>query len=432
MKEILKRIIKDFHITPLPDFKERDKKVFLNTGKIISIVGPRRSGKTYFMFQIMNELIKKKITKKKILYINFEDERLIFEDTGYDEIFFAYKELYPEINENELYIFFDEIQNLANWEKFVRRVYDSKTKNIFLTGSNIKILSKEIASSLRGRTITEEILPLSFKELLRFKDIESDLYSTNGISIINREFEQYLYWGGFPELIDFNKSLKLKILQEYFNVMIYRDLVEKHNIKDVYILKYLIKRLFSAFTKEFSVNKVYNEFKSRNFVISKNTLYEYIEYIIDNYIIAIVEKYEPSVVKQELSNKKVYLYDNGLIAGNYMSIEDNKGRFLENVIFTELYRRNYKVNFVKNNFECDFLLFQNQNQMSVPIQVCYRLDDDNKKREIKGLLKTLERFNLNKGVIITMGLEKEELVNNEKIAVIPVIKWLLGHNNNDI
>ena len=115
MKEILKRIIKDFHITPLPDFKERDKKVFLNTGKIISIVGPRRSGKTYFMFQIMNELIKKKITKKKILYINFEDERLIFEDTGYDEIFFAYKELYPEINENELYIFFDEIQNLANW-----------------------------------------------------------------------------------------------------------------------------------------------------------------------------------------------------------------------------------------------------------------------------------------------------------------------------
>ncbi len=432
MKEILKRIIKDFHITPLPDFKERDKKVFLNTGKIISIVGPRRSGKTYFMFQIMNELIKKKITKKKILYINFEDERLIFEDTGYDEIFFAYKELYPEINENELYIFFDEIQNLANWEKFVRRVYDSKTKNIFLTGSNIKILSKEIASSLRGRTITEEILPLSFKELLRFKDIEPDLYSTNGISIINREFEQYLYWGGFPELIDFNKSLKLKILQEYFNVMIYRDLVEKHNIKDVYILKYLIKRLFSAFTKEFSVNKVYNEFKSRNFVISKNTLYEYIEYIIDNYIIAIVEKYEPSVVKQELSNKKVYLYDNGLIAGNYMSIEDNKGRFLENVIFTELYRRNYKVNFVKNNFECDFLLFQNQNQMSVPIQVCYRLDDDNKKREIKGLLKTLERFNLNKGVIITMGLEKEELVNNEKIAVIPVIKWLLGHNNNDI
>ena len=258
------------------------------------------------------------------------------------------------------------------------------------------------------------------------------MYSTNGISIINREFEQYLYWGGFPELIDFNKSLKLKILQEYFNVMIYRDLVEKHNIKDVYILKYLIKRLFSAFTKEFSVNKVYNEFKSRNFVISKNTLYEYIEYIIDNYIIAIVEKYEPSVVKQELSNKKVYLYDNGLIAGNYMSIEDNKGRFLENVIFTELYRRNYKVNFVKNNFECDFLLFQNQNQMSVPIQVCYRLDDDNKKREIKGLLKTLERFNLNKGVIITMGLEKEELVNNEKIAVIPVIKWLLGHNNNDI
>ena len=362
MKEILKRIIKDFHITPLPDFKERDKKVFLNTGKIISIVGPRRSGKTYFMFQIMNELIKKKITKKKILYINFEDERLIFEDTGYDEIFFAYKELYPEINENELYIFFDEIQNLANWEKFVRRVYDSKTKNIFLTGSNIKILSKEIASSLRGRTITEEILPLSFKELLRFKDIEPDLYSTNGISIINREFEQYLYWGGFPELIDFNKSLKLKILQEYFNVMIYRDLVEKHNIKDVYILKYLIKRLFSAFTKEFSVNKVYNEFKSRNFVISKNTLYEYIEYIIDNYIIAIVEKYEPSVVKQELSNKKVYLYDNGLIAGNYMSIEDNKGRFLENVIFTELYRRNYKVNFVKNNFECDFLLFHPYNE----------------------------------------------------------------------
>ncbi len=425
MKEILKRIIKEFYFSELPDVKKRGINLHLTIEKIISIVGPRRSGKTYLMFQIMKEIIEKyKINKKRILYINFEDERLFLEEFNYDDIFIAYKELYPDIQENEIFIFFDEIQNLKNWEKFLRRIYDTKTKHIFITGSNSKILSKEIATSLRGRTITIETLPLSFKEYLFFKKIDIDFYTTSGIAILNKEFEEYLYWGGYPELINYNHTVKLKILQEYFNVMIYRDLIERYNIKEVYILKYLIKRLFSAFTKEYSVNKIYNELKSRKFAIGKDKLYEYMEYLIDNYIIGIVEKYEPSVIKQELSNKKVYLYDNGLFTANSILIEENKGKLLENLIFIELYRRNKKVFFFKNSYECDF--FISDNNKLIPIQVTFLLNENNEKRELEGLIKIMERFNIEEGILITYNNEKEVIIKNKKITIISAIKWLLN------
>ncbi len=423
MKEILKRIIKEFHLSNFPEFKERDIEVPINTGKIISIIGPRRSGKTYLMFQVMNRLIVDGLEKEKILYVNFEDERLLFEEFDYDDIFIAYKELYPHIKEKDIYIFFDEIQNLNHWEKFVRRVCDTKTKNIFITGSNSKILSNQISTSLRGRTITIENLPLSFKEFLSFKNVNFDFYSTSGIALINRVFDEFLLWGGYPELINFGNNLKLKVLQEYFNVMIYRDLIEKYNIKEVYILKYLIKRLFNNFTREFSVNKIYNELKSRKFAISKDKLYEYMEYLIDNYIIAVVEKYEPSVIKQELSNKKVYLYDNGLFTANSISLEEERGKLLENLIFVELYRRNQKVLFYKNSFECDFLILENRKL--VPIQVTYQFESDSKEREIHGLIKTMDRFELNEGFIVTRDEEKIINNGNKKIKVVPVIKWLL-------
>ncbi len=426
MKEIFKRLIKEFHISALPELKRREVDIPLNTGKIISIIGPRRSGKTYLMFQWMNKLIENGIRKERILYINFEDERLLFEEFDYDNIFVAYKELYPDIEETNIYVFWDEIQNLKYWEKFVRRVYDTKTKNIFITGSNSKIMSKQIATSLRGRTITIENLPLSFKEYLNFKEIEIDIYSTKGLSLINREFDEYLLWGGYPELINFEKNFKLQILQEYLNVMIYRDLIEKYNIKEVYILKYLIKKLFNAFTKEFSVNKIYNELKSRKFAISKNKLYEFMEYIIDNYLISIVEKYEPSIIKQELSNKKIYLYDNGLFTANSICIEDERGKLLENLIFIELYRRHQRVLFLKNSFECDFLIFEDSKL--VPIQVSYRLNVDNREREIKGLLETMKRFKLKNGLLITKDEKSEEVIkiNDKRIGVIPITRWLLN------
>ncbi|MBV5268353.1 MAG: ATP-binding protein, partial [Burkholderiaceae bacterium] len=186
--------------------------------------------------------------------------------------------------------------------------------------SNAKLLSREIATSLRGRSLAFEILPLSFTEYLAFRDIPAgDLVSSQNRALIGNAFEQYCLWGGFPEVIGIDERFKAQVLQEYFNVMLYRDLVERYEIRDVAILKYLLKRLIGSFTKEFSVNKLYNDLKSRGFSIGKDTLYRMMEEIFAIYMLASIERYDPAVIKREMSNKKVYLYDNGFAAAMHYS-----------------------------------------------------------------------------------------------------------------
>ena len=164
--------------------------------------------------------------------------------------------------------------------------------------------------------------------------------------------------------------------------------------------------------------------KSRNFAISKNKLYEFFGYLADNYVIAVAEKYEPSVIKRELSNKKIYLYDNGLFSANFMLLEDEKGKLLENLVFAQLYRRSQKVMFYKNSFECDFLVSDEQGLL--PIQVTYKLDEENREREFGGILKTMDRFKLKRGLIITRDETATEIIADKKISIVSVVKWLLS------
>lgn len=384
MKNILKRIISDFHVNWIPGFKARDARVPLDLNKVISIVGPRRAGKTYFLYQLMSTLEVRGVSRKRILYINFEDERLDLEGR-HDLIFEACLELYPDLDLSSCWFFFDEIQELDQWEKFIRRVYDTLSRNIFITGSNARVLSREIASALRGRSLSLEIMPLSFREFLFFKEIDpEDRHSLKNSSRIQNAFEEYLIWGGYPELVGITSHFKSNILQEYFNVMLYRDLVERYGIRELSLLKYLIKRLIGSYTREFSVNRMYNDLKSRGFSIGKDRIYGLMEEIFSIYMLARVEKYEPSVVKREMSNKKVYLHDNGFASAIHGSFFEDRGKLLENLVFTHLRGRTEKINFLKNGWECDFVVFS-ESAKPLLIQVTEKLDDHNFKREIKGL-----------------------------------------------
>ena len=209
MKEKLKEIIKDFHKGTLPRTKKRNLEIPLESQKIITVSGVRRSGNTFILLETMKRLLKAEIPKENILYINFEDERLDFKKETLDLIMQAYRELYPDANLAECHFFFDEIKNVDGWEKFVRRLYDSVTKNIFITGSNSKLLSKEIATSIRGRTITYEAYPLSFDEFLDFNGINIDLYHSKSRAKIANLFEKFLFQGGFIEIANINdKSLQ--------------------------------------------------------------------------------------------------------------------------------------------------------------------------------------------------------------------------------
>ncbi|MCD6532903.1 MAG: ATP-binding protein [Deltaproteobacteria bacterium] len=424
MKQILKTIIKDFHLRPLPSFKPRQLQVPLDLGKIVTIVGPRRAGKTWYFFQLMAALEERGIQRTQFIYLNFEDERLELE-TDYDQILGAYLELYPEQKLDEIYLFFDEIQELSGWEKYVRRIYDTVSKKIFLTGSNAKMLSQEIATSLRGRSLSFEIMPLSFYEFLTFQDIDpKDQYSTRNQAKIQNSFADYLVWGGFPELVEIEARFKPDVLQEYFNVMLYRDLLDRYEIRDAFVLKYLIKRLIASFTKEFSVNKFYNDLKSRGVKISKDSIYRLIEQIFSVYMVTAVEKYDPSLVRREMSNRKIYLYDNGFASATHFSFSEDRGQLLENLVFTKLRKDAEDIHFLKNGYECDFV-FSTRAGNVIPVQVVEILHRDNLDRELKGLEKARQRLKSERGMLIVR--EANPLIENlpEWVEVKKVISWLL-------
>ena len=214
-KDLLKSIIRGFHTDALPQgIIKRDIDLPINSGAIISVIGSRRAGKTFLLLATIEQLIAQGTSKEQIVYINFEDERLIdLKASDLDTILQAYRELYPEKSLSEAYIFLDEIQNIDGWEKFVRRIHESITKRVYITGSNSKLLSTEIATALRGRTLSYGVFPLSFLEYLRFRDIphdKNDLYAPSVHARIMRGLEEYLLYGGFPEVITRDRLLKTK------------------------------------------------------------------------------------------------------------------------------------------------------------------------------------------------------------------------------
>ncbi len=284
---------------------------------------------------------------ERILYVNFEDERLDLLTEELDLLLQAYQELYPHMDIEGCWLFFDEIQNIAGWDKFIRRLYDKGTRNIFITGSNARFLSSEIATILRGRTVSYEVFPLSFREYLSFKGIIVDLHSSKSIALINHHLSDYLRHGGFPEVINYDDGLRNRVLQEYFNVMIYRDLLERYEIKNIPALKFFLKRLMSSATKHVSVNNIYNELKSSGFKIGKNQLYDNLEACQNIYLALVLRKHTKSLVERELGEKKIYAIDNGLLNALEYKFSEDTRKALEQTVFLELKRQEKRSTFSK-------------------------------------------------------------------------------------
>lgn len=422
-KQLLKQIIRDFHLSENFDVKPRNIQPPIDTKKIITLIGVRRCGKTSIFYHMINQLIEK-IEKTKILFLNFEDERFELNSDELDLILQAYMELYPSYKLSECYFFFDEIQNIPNWEKFIRRMYDTISKNIFITGSNSKLLSSEIATSLRGRTLNFEIFPLSFKEYLSFKDIEVDFYSSKSLAFIKNAQESFLKNGSFPEILFLEEIYANKTLQEYFNVLLYKDLAERYNITNTVALKFFLKRIISSSTKQISINKIFNELKSSGIKIGKNTLYEFLEYVQNIYLALTLQKYDNSLINKELGEKKIYSIDIGLNNATEFRFSDDIGKSLENAVFLELKRKEFDIYYYRTSkSECDFLVFD-KNTISDVIQVTFDMSDENtKSREIKGLIEACKNFDLKSGIIITFDNEDELIENGIKIKIIPFYKW---------
>ena len=424
MKNVLKTIIADFHSTRLRSSLKRNIGLPVDSGTIISVIGVRRSGKTYLLYETIKRILDNNTFKKNILYINFEDERLMLQQDQLDLILQAYQELYPSLDLTECYFFFDEIQNIKGWQKFIRRVFDTISTNIYITGSNSKLLSTEIATELRGRTISYTLYPLSFEEYLQFKKAETEYFSTGRKIAVLNHFKTFMIFGGFPEIIDLDETLKTKKLQDYFNTIIYRDLIERYNISNPSILKFFLKRILSQVTKPVSVNKIYNDLKSLGYKISNNLLYEYSDYIQASFTSVFINKFEYSEIKQARSEKKAYAIDNGILTAVDYSFSENHAKLLENLTALEIMKSGRELMYFKDNQECDFIV--KDRKTFSPVQVSYSIQDsDTNKREINGLLRACEYLKVKKGTIVTFEEEDNLIIKNIKIEVLPAYRYFL-------
>ena len=419
LRKIIKDILLENENINIKDLKERDfdinSLIKKKINKIITLTGFRRVGKTYLLF-----LILEKIKNEFFIYFNFEDERLPESTEVMTELMFAVEELYRK---QPAYLFFDEIHIIPGWGKFLRRVLNKGYK-IFVTGSSSKLGLKEIPTELRGRTINYTIFPLSFLEFLHFKGIEiNKLYSQKEIEIKNT-FEEYLVYGGFPELYESNEIERKEVIQEYFRTLVQRDLIDRFNIKEEALLNSTVKLILNSLT--ISISKLTKTLQSMGFRCSKNTISNYITYLEKSFYLIQTLYYSKNVKDQLQYPRKIYFVDNGFI--KYLSLNPDRTRFLENTVALELTRRDKEFYYWKSQRgeEIDFVLIEKE-KVSQLIQVSYDISlTDTREREVRALAKGLKLFGLQKGMILTFDSEEMIKTGESEIEVKPVWKWLLN------
>ncbi len=421
-------VIADFQGKAIPDLIEREITVpeEVPLKRAITLIGPRRAGKTYTMLQLIKSLLREKAGIDRIVYINLE--RTDLEGcTGIDLVGMleTFYEMHPENRKWKIWLFLDEIQNVEGWERFVRTALDRENIQIFLSGSSSKLLSKEIATSLRGRTLSHTILPFSFTDYLIARGIERGEYlsSSQKAEVINR-LRTYLTDGGYPEVILFGKE-KEKILSDIVETTVYRDVIERYKVRNTRLLRLLIQSLIASAQKEFSVHKFYNYIKSMGMRASKNTLYEYLEALHDVFFAFPVRRFSYSYKEAEQSLPKIYLIDNGILSLNGI---DGPGRLMENLVFVELMRRGKGIHHYKSadGKETDFVIVE-RGRVTQLLQVAYSVDEfGTKEREVNSLLKASEELRCSNLAIITWSREGEEVVKGKRIRYLPLWRWLLS------
>lgn len=427
--ELFKTILAEFMEDELQTGTKREIQPIMDINSIITIIGGRRTGKTTLLKQIISSLIQKGISRENLIYINFEDERIPRKTGIFQELLDAHVELYPDIEIEACWFFFDEIHEIPGWELFLRRLHESKSKHIYVTGSSAKLLSKEIATTLRGRTISQELFPFSFREYLMHKGYDPEKqHTTKEKALLRTELQKYLEEGGYPEVIGQTTSARVKILRSYLDVMIYRDLIERHNITNHNALRQYIKKMLANTAKEASIHKTYRELKSQGHKLTKDHLYNYQEWCEEIYLLFQLPQFDVSFAKQQAGSKKIYGIDTGLINSTSFKASQDKGRIMENIVFLELKRREKEIFYNKEGKECDFLI-KDKDKISDAIQVTVSLEDEKTfLREISGLLYAMNKYGLESGTILTMDEGSVSLAVQKEIRIESLWRWLVNNS----
>lgn len=398
------------------NFRPITETIDCKSKEVIDIIGPRRSGKS----SILKLLIKKLNLSTDFMFINFEDPYFVTHNTPLviEELISVYKEYFAK---NLAYLFFDEIHTVNHWERAIRKLRDGGNYKIFITGSSSKLLGRELATLLTGRHLSYQIMPLSFAEFLSFRKIaiknQRDLVLKEKILLKN--FDEYLLIGGFPEIV---KTGNLSLLKQYFFDIIQKDIIRRYDVRQKDVLEKLGVYLITNLAKTVSLESL-----KKTFNLSFEAVSAYLAYFNEAFLIFTVPQFSYSLKTQQKAQKKIYTVDCGLAQNVSFRFSEDKGRILEQCVFLELQRREYKIYYYKtgNNKEVDFLV-KRQSRGKELIQVCWDLSDEKtKKREIDGLKQAMDELKIGTGLILTYNFE-EKIQNKEKsITIMPLYKWLL-------
>lgn len=409
---------------------ERSLQLPLNKQRIVTVTGVRRCGKSSLLHLTINRLLASGVDKEQILYIGFDDERLANMDVSdFDEILQAYRLMYPDRPLSSVYMFFDEIQIVKGWELFVLRVYKSYCKNVYVTGSTAQMLSGEMSSALRGWPDEYTEYPLSFKEFIAFKGVKANRYTEEGAALMANMFKSYLLTGGFPQAVLANvETERVKLLQAYFNTMLFRDMIEHYNISaSPSVVRYFLKRVFNNITKPSSVNNIYNDLKSQGLKLSKDSLYQWLDYACNIFLLHKVPKYSKSIIKQSTSLSKYYVVDFALAKSVLLPQSEEKGKALENAVYMHLARHlneNEQIYYFNEGAECDFVIANDEGVKEL-IQVCWELDEFNTPRECGGLCAASAATGCKKASITTCNQAQSIHYGDLQINVVAAWDFML-------
>lgn len=434
MRDVIRTILYDWKDRKLPQTVERELNLEPYTEikpfKIIAITGFRRVGKTYLMLGLINKLLKGK-TREEVVYLNFEDERIPLKTEFLTLLLPTAKQLFAK---DVKILFLDEVQNIPDWSKWVRRIYDTENILLLVSGSSSKMSSREIPTELRGRFLEIKVFPLSLKEFLAFKNVKIDIkgadYSENKKSQILKELNEYLTFGGLPEIVLSAEDRKFEIAMSYYQTVVRRDIVERYKIRNEETLKALLRLLLNS--TSYTVSKLQMTLKSLGYGAGKSTIQHHLGCIESSYFVFSVLIFSYKVKDQMLHPRKVYFIDNIFINAISTKFSKNYGRLYENIVAVTLRRRfGDSIYYWRNlqNEEVDFAI-KGDFKIRQLIQVCYDVSDANtKQREVRALLKAGKELKCKKMVIITESHEATENAEwfgiKGKITFIPLWKWLL-------
>jgi hypothetical protein len=430
----IQSIILDLQAARLETGVPRRVRIETVRNKATVCVGVRRSGKSTYMFQVMRRLLDSGVARENILYLNFFDDRLHrLRQEGLGVIAEAYYSLYPEKkNAETIYCFFDEIQAVPGWEPFVDRLMRTEKCEVYLTGSSARMLAKEIATQMRGRALSWELFPFSFREFLDYKGIDKGIDGARALAtktrlLVQKAFEEYWETGGFPEVAGLDRGLRIKIHQEYFRSILLRDVVERHDVSHPRAVTDLAHWLVDNTASRYSVNSLTGYLKSLGHKAPKSAVSDYLEWFEDAYFLFAVRRFDASLARSNANPKKVYCVDHALVTSVASGILVNSGHLLENLAFMALRRLYPVIHYYKTRkgLEVDFAV-PRRGRAPMLVQVCESLaESQTRKREVAAMGEAMDELGLESGTIVTRNAEERIDAGGRTIEAIPMWRFLL-------